>query len=449
MESKLFRDPIHQFIEVSGCALDIINHPLFQRLRRIKQLAFSDFVYHGAEHSRFGHSLGVYHLARRISEKFIESKDKEIKEEFCLAALLHDIGHHPYSHSFEKVLRNNYGADFSDHEEYTVSIIKNTEIGNIIEDNGLSKDNVWRLIKGWYAERGDLQYLNYLISSEFDIDRLDYLLRDSYYCGVTYGLCDLERLLYYLVPIEDTVVISDKALNAVEVYVLARFYMYTQVYMHKTTRAFDIMLNGLFNQKLLDELNYPSNDASKISDFVYYDDCWLRNMLMKLSRDKSFNLNFLSEMILSRNPIRCVIEKSIFTERADVEEHPDYTTIKNLYPTKKLLAERAKIEESDIFFDEPWDELPIDSKYRPYLSFGEIDSEGNGIGDQSDKAIKIKTRTGSIDIASLPNSIAYRIARQQAKVIRMYTYPHLRKQLGEATIEIAPTVSHLVWIEKI
>jgi HD superfamily phosphohydrolase len=181
--SKFFRDPIHGYIEVDADFLEIIDSPLFQRLRRIRQLAFTDLVYHGAEHSRFGHCLGTYYLASEITDK-LGIEDSKTKDEFRLAALLHDIGHPPCSHAFEAVIKNSY--EDKDHVDYTEAVIRYSDIGDIIDKLGFSKDTIVKLIRGKYVEQPELSFLNDLVSSELDVDRLDYLLRDSYYCGVPY-----------------------------------------------------------------------------------------------------------------------------------------------------------------------------------------------------------------------------------------------------------------------
>jgi len=129
-KAKFFRDPIHGYIEVDDRFLKLIDSPFFQRLRRIKQLAFTDLVYHGAEHSRFGHSLGAYDLASSISNQI--GLKGHIHDEFRLAALLHDLGHPPCSHAFESVLQDTYGS--SAHEDYTEAVIMHSEIGDLIEN---------------------------------------------------------------------------------------------------------------------------------------------------------------------------------------------------------------------------------------------------------------------------------------------------------------------------
>lgn len=442
-KSKLFRDPVHGYIEVNDCALEIIDSPFFQRLRRIKQLSFTSLVYHGAEHTRFGHSLGVYHLANRVLRMLLsDEEDKNLQEEFCLAALLHDIGHHPFSHSFESVLNmySNSEVKYS-HEEYTEKIIEKTEIGQIIEDHGFSKSNVKLLLKGHYAEKYDLQYLNTLLSSELDIDRLDYLLRDSYYCGIPYGKIDLERLFYNIKSQEDKIVVTEKGLSSVEMYVLSRFYMYTQVYTHKTTRAFDLMLQKIFTKEILDEINYPKPTNNEISKMLDFDDYWLISKLKELTKKEDFPFNNLASGILNRKPIKCVIEKITLTSRDTQAQHPDYTRIDDLRAPSEYqrLANIAGISEDWIFFDIPWPELPF--SYHPYYSPG---------GETEEKSeILVEMRSGEIkDIALLESSIAYYISRVQANVIRIYTLEKYREKLGQTLEKVCPKIGHLIWKDK-
>jgi uncharacterized protein len=437
-EKKLFRDPLYGYIEVSECAFKLINNPFFQRLRRIKQLGFSEWVYHGAEHSRFGHSLGVYHLARKISDSLLsKEKDENIKEEFMLAALLHDIGHHPRSHSFESVLNSLFSSSSKsyDHEDYTLKIIQDTEIGDIIEKLGFSKQHVIQLIQGGYTEKSHLQYLNGLISSQFDIDRIDYLLRDSFYCGVPYGKIDLDRLFYSLEPKEDSIIITEKGLQSIEMYVLSRFYMYTQVYTHKTTRAFDLMLMKLIDKEHFDSYGYP-HPSGDIEQFIDFDDYWLWNKLKELSLENSFKYKELAKNMILRKPIKCVIEQQDLTEIGTNSQDKFYTEI-SLLKSNNLLYTESGIENEYIFVDEPWKKLPI---YSPYYLIAPPNKDE---GDYN--PILIRTKTGDIDIALLPYSIAYRIAKHQAKVIRMYTIPEKRKQLSETIRSIQPELSSLIW----
>jgi len=436
LPDKLFHDPIYGFIQVPECVFRVINDPFFQRLRRVKQLGFSDWVYHGAEHSRFGHCLGAYYIASRLSDRLIQDpKDKATKNEFVLAALLHDIGHHPASHAFERVLNTLFPEEpYWDHEEYTTSIIEKTGISKKIEECGASPENVIKLISGRYIEKSDFQYLNDLISSELDVDRIDYLIRDSYYCGVPYGKIDLERLLYSIEPYEDTVVMNEKCLSTVEMYILSRFYMYTQVYTHRTTRAFDLMLQKVITKEVFDAFDYPkiSDDLSR---FLNFDDYWLWEILKKLSNEKKFDFKELANGLITRKPLKRVIERQDLKERGTTSRDADYTTISDLR-TDDRLSTMTGINKDLIIFDEPWKDLPIYTPYNPGKSNPD---------DRDEQLILIATKEGKKDIAQLPYSIAYRISKYEADVIRVYTLDEHRKKLGEVIEKIHPKLSPLLW----
>jgi len=433
LDSKYFRDPIHGFIEVSGCALKIVNSPFFQRLRRIKQLAFTECVYHGAEHSRFGHSLGAYHIAKRLSDRLLKSED-EIAEEFCLAALLHDIGHHPLSHSFESVLVENLDSpDVSyKHENYTTKIIENTILGEQIENSGLDKNNVIDLINGSYLEKPELSYLNDLISSELDVDRLDYLLRDAYYCGVPYGKLDLDRIILALEPHDGEIMVGEKGMQSVEMYVIARFFMYTQVYLHHTSRAFDIMLKRVFSKDDLMEMNYPKPKKNSIQRIVGFDDFWLRKQIAARSKGSSFE-STLAKGILDRNPVRWVVQKIAFADAQTLATDRDYSSIENLENDVDDIAKRAQIESKKIHFDTPWKDLPFENRYRPYSS------------SKDTSPIKVKSKEGIKDIALDPTSLCFYLAKHIAQVIRVYTLNEHRKDVAAAIVDKYPKLKKYVW----
>ncbi|MBU5267951.1 HD domain-containing protein [Virgibacillus proomii] len=235
-EEKVFKDPVHRYVHVRDKVIwDLIATPEFQRLRRIKQLGTTNLTFHGAEHSRFNHSLGVYEIVRRIISNF-EGRPHWNKEErlLCLcAALLHDLGHGPFSHSFEKVFK-------LDHEYFTQQIILgNTEVNAILErvEKGFSQD-VSDVIAKTYRDKLVVS----LISSQIDADRMDYLQRDAYFTGVSYGHFDMERILRVMRPMEDQVVIKSTGMHAVEDYIMSRYQMYWQVYFHPVTRSAEVIL---------------------------------------------------------------------------------------------------------------------------------------------------------------------------------------------------------------
>lgn len=262
-KEKVLRDPIHNFIHVEDpIILDLINTPEFQRLRRVKQLGITSSVFHGAEHSRFGHSVGVYELARRITERFEQyySDVWDPKERLLtlVAALLHDIGHGAFSHTFEHLFH-------TDHEAMTREIITgDTEIHRVLAQVSTDFPNkVASVIAKTYENPQVVQ----LISSQIDVDRMDYLLRDAYFTGTKYGEFDIDRILRTMQPTPDGIAFDIAGMHAVEDYIVSRYQMYLQVYFHPVSRGMEVLLEHLLQRA--QEL-YRSNTTSEFAenDFV-------------------------------------------------------------------------------------------------------------------------------------------------------------------------------------
>ncbi|MED1601594.1 HD domain-containing protein [Alkalihalophilus marmarensis] len=241
-EEKVFKDPVHRYIHVRDELIwALIGTKEFQRLRRIRQLGTTYVTFHGAEHTRFNHSLGVYEITRRILEVFHGRPHWKDEDRLLTlsAALLHDVGHGPFSHSFEKVFD-------MDHEEWTREIILgDTEINEVLTN--VSADfpqAVADVIEKTYSNK----LITSIISSQIDADRMDYLQRDAYYTGVSYGHFDMERILRVMRPMEDQVVIKQSGMHAVEDYIMSRYQMYWQVYFHPVTRSAEVILSKIFKR---------------------------------------------------------------------------------------------------------------------------------------------------------------------------------------------------------
>lgn len=289
IEEKVFKDPVHRYIHVRDRVIwDLIGTKEFQRLRRIKQLGTTYLTFHGAEHSRFNHSLGVYEIVRRIVDDVFVNRQEWKQEERLLslcAALLHDLGHGPFSHSFEKV----FGLD---HEQFTQQIILgDTEVNAVLRrvDVDFPK-KVSEVIAKTYANKLVVS----LISSQIDADRMDYLQRDAYYTGVSYGHFDMERILRVMRPREEQVVIKQSGMHAVEDYIMSRYQMYWQVYFHPVTRSAEVVLTKILHRaKHLSESGYTFaqepihfyslfNGEVDVKDYLkmdeavmlYYFQCW-------------------------------------------------------------------------------------------------------------------------------------------------------------------------------
>ncbi len=315
LESEIaFRDPVHDYVHVRHqIILDLIDSKEFQRLRRIKQLGTSQYTFHGAEHSRFSHSLGVYELARKICDRFLrnypdEWDDSERLVTLC-AALLHDLGHGPFSHTFETIFD-------TDHENFTIEIIldESTEVNQILRRVSPDFPNeVASVITKEYPNPQVIQ----LISSQIDADRMDYLQRDAYYTGVTYGNFDLSRILRVIRPYEGGITFQNQGMHAVEDYIVRRYQMYMQVYFHPVSRGMEVTLDrlltrarDLYNENQLAP-NIPllepffKNDYT-IHDYLKLDDNILLYAVAAWEDSEDQVLSELAKMFLHRRPLKSV-----------------------------------------------------------------------------------------------------------------------------------------------
>ncbi|MCZ2355911.1 MAG: HD domain-containing protein [Bacteroidia bacterium] len=230
---KIFNDPVHGFIEVGEpILLSLIDHPYLQRLRRIRQLAFTSWVYPGAVHTRFNHVLGAMHLTRTALEtlrnKGIKLTDSEF-EATLIAILLHDLGHPPFSHALERVLLPHFH-----HEELSKALIQN--LNNHYFNQELT------LALQIFSKQYSRPFLHQLVSSQLDMDRMDYLMRDSFFTGVSEGIVGTERIIKTLTVVNEQLVVEEKGIYSVEKFIIARRLMYWQVYLHKAVLASEKML---------------------------------------------------------------------------------------------------------------------------------------------------------------------------------------------------------------
>jgi hypothetical protein len=227
---RAIRDSIHGDIFLTEGELRIIDTPIFQRLRRIKQLGLNYLVYPSANHTRFEHSLGATHLAGRLADRLAlgEAEGREVR----LAALLHDIGHGPLSHTSEEFLRRYFNLS---HEGMTEKLVCGPTLAPLLDSIGVRPERVAEILAGEGA------YLSRMISGEFDVDRMDYLVRDSHHTGVAYGVIDLDRIVHTLELEGSSLAVREGGLRAVEGLLVARFLMTPTVYLHHTSRIADAM----------------------------------------------------------------------------------------------------------------------------------------------------------------------------------------------------------------
>tara|TARA_B110000967_G_C18835675_1_gene536562 strand:+ start:221 stop:1453 length:1233 start_codon:yes stop_codon:yes gene_type:complete len=237
-KKKIFNDPVYGFITLKDeFIIEIIDHPWFQRLRRISQLGLSHLVYPGAVHNRFHHAIGAMNLMQEtldsLKQKGVEITDKE-ELGATLAILLHDVGHGPFSHALE----HSIVSDIS-HEELTLLIMH-----HLNEEFGGKLNTAIEIFSDTYKKK----FLHQLVSSQLDMDRLDYLSRDSFYSGVSEGIVGTERIIKMLDVQDDQVVVEEKGIYSIEKYIVARRLMYWQVYLHKTVLSAEFMLVNILKR---------------------------------------------------------------------------------------------------------------------------------------------------------------------------------------------------------
>lgn len=326
MSPRSFRDPIHGFIPVSDAECELLDTTPFVRLRSVRQLALTNLVYHGAEHSRFGHSIGVMHQSTETFDSVISSRDlgwdnKDVdrrRQLLRLASLCHDLGHSPFSHAGEEG-----GLMPNDHEDYSAAIVmategKASEVRQVIESNadsffGVTPENVADVILG--RALGLDVFLSEMMSGELDSDRTDYLQRDSLYCGVRYGRFDNDRLTKTLTWTEEitggnpVLAIHEDGVHAAEGLLLARYFMFTQVYFHRVRRAYDHHLSRAL-QGILPAGKYPDKDH--LDEYLDWDDLRVFSELRKIAGDES---------VAARHAAR-ILRRQHYRVAYSTNEHP-------------------------------------------------------------------------------------------------------------------------------
>ncbi|MGF9976659.1 HD domain-containing protein [Viridibacillus arvi] len=356
-EEKVFKDPVHRYIHVRDQVIwDLIGTREFQRLRRIKQLGTTYLVFHGAEHSRFNHSLGVYEIVRRMVDDVFKGRpewDESERLVVLCAALLHDLGHGPFSHAFEHVFD-------LDHEEFTRHIIMgDTEVNQVLSRVAA---NFPLKVSNVIAKTYENKQVVSMISSQIDADRMDYLQRDAYYTGVSYGHFDMERILRVMRPREDQVVIKSSGMHAVEDYIMSRYQMYWQVYFHPVSRSAEVILTKILHRaKALSETGYKF-----LHEPTHFQAFFDKNIELEdyLALDESILLTYFQLWMREADPIlsdlsRRFVNRKLFNY-VEIDPAKDYQKLREL----ENLFRKAGIDPQYYLVLDSSSDLPYDF-YRP------------------------------------------------------------------------------------
>ena len=323
---KIFNDPVYGFISVPkpSILLDLIDHRYFQRLRRIAQTALSYYVYPGAHHTRFHHALGAYHLMTEavnvLKQKGIDITEAEC-EGVCIAILLHDIGHGPFSHTLEHTIIDIH------HEDLSLAFME-----KLNEEFDFKLQVALDIFQDKYPKR----FLHQLVSGQLDMDRMDYLNRDSFYTGVSEGVIGYDRIIKMLNVVNGELVVEEKGIYSIEKFLIARRLMYWQVYLHKTVLSAEQMLTktlerakylintegvslesfGQLNEFLIQKntIGHSNNMQDLIESFAKLDDFDIIASLKLWTNNSDFILSFLSKSILDRKLFKLELRNTPFEQ---------------------------------------------------------------------------------------------------------------------------------------
>jgi hypothetical protein len=339
------RDPIHGDIKIKDYIVDLLETPEVQRLYNIKQLGFAHLVFPGAHHTRLEHSLGTYKIASLISE--VLGLGEEEKKVVACAALLHDIGHGPFSHTLEYILSERFDVDHIDLTEKLIlgeyvifdpdekEIIGSPTVNEVLNKKRICEEEVVEVVRG---EAGDGCYLSQILNSAIDADQLDYLIRDAYYTGVAYGMIDIERLLQTLMVYQGNLTVKRKGVSVVENILMARGLMYSAVYFHKTVRIAELMFSKAFES------------VSELEPFEFFrmTDAEIMNELKRMSG--------FGREIVTRLKYRRLFKLAFSASSYELDKH-DLDKVKSL---EDVGLRREKERELENLFDIPRGHLIID-----------------------------------------------------------------------------------------
>ena len=314
--TKVIRDPIHGDIKLEGFFLDLLQAPEIQRLYNIKQLGFTHLVFPGAHHTRLEHSLGTYFLAIKAVDSLNLNYDE--KNLVTCAAILHDIGHGPFSHTLESILRSSLNVDHVDLTEklilgesavfnqYESDIIDSLCVYKVLKKYNLDHYEIIKIIRGISQNKN---YLSQLLNSTIDVDQLDYIIRDAYYTGVAYGMIDIDRFLQTLLIRDNNLIIKKKGIGVVENILMARTLMYSSVYFHKTVRIAELMLSKAIELLDANPFEFFKMTDSELMNYLIQKGEYQREIAIRLKYRKLFKQAFILSKIDFKNQEYDVIKK--------------------------------------------------------------------------------------------------------------------------------------------
>src|SRR6266581_2851051 len=403
------KDPIHGYVRISDTERTIIDTRPVQRLRRLRQLAGSEFVYPAANHTRFEHVVGVMYFVGVLSEVLPAHLDVHTQEQMRLAALLHDIGHGPFSHVFEPLMVRHLKKT---HEDFVPWLVNETEIKAKLDNAGFDPRKLGLLAVGRLRD-GKRPYLDQIISSSVDVDKMDFLVRDSFHTGAGYGSVDVHRLIYTMDVIDGNLSVDGRAVAKLESFLLARLESFRTIYFHRASRAVQIMIVQAL-EAAKDELNLLSFDEPE--DYLRLDDYKVWTDLKESKQSKKIMQN-----LEARRLLKCAYEKTVYAPDELVSNVITKDTVRLDIETE--IARKAKVSPEEVVIDVPT--LPS----VPYHNAVEI--------QPLDIPVFRRAPTGKKEIVQLSEiSRIIGVLKTFMNLVRVYTREQYRSRVETASRQI-------------
>ncbi len=402
------KDPLYGYIRLTEQEKVVIDTEPVQRLRRIKQLAGAQYVYPAANHTRFEHSLGAMHLAGALAGSLPAISEEFERSKVRVASLLHDVGHGPLSHLFEPLLSKYVGKN---HEDMSFKVIRESEVGRVLEKVGFDPEEISLLAVGRLAD-SEQPFLDQIIRSSVDVDKMDFLLRDSYHTGAGYGTIDIFRLIYTMDVLDGNLAVDSTALSTLEIFLLARLESFRAIYFHRTSRAAQIMVIKALEQAK-DELSLFSSGS--LEDYLKLDDYTIWEMLKRSgSREIIRDLD-------SRKLLKCAYEKTFFVRDQLVTNIFSNEAVRT--EIEGEIAKKAKVTPEDVTIDVP--SLPS----VPYHYAIDIEPMNIPIFLKTKNGEKIPQRLE--ELSRIVDSL-----RVFLNIMRIYTKEEYRERVRKASVEV-------------
>ncbi len=404
-------DPVSGFISVPRKFREVIDSEEIQRLRRIKQLSGAPYVYPGANHTRFEHSIGVMYEVQKQLDFLTNTKGIKLSQELydstMIAGLVHDIGHGPYSHNYEEVLLSKSGKA---HEDFTQYLLMNSGIGDIIENLGLNKEKIANLALG-KLNLEDHIFLDQIVAGPLDCDSRDYLVRDSYHCGTRFANHSQRIITLSDITDEGNLAYNIKGISDIESFLLTRLNAFRTIYFHKTSRSVQIMI-GQAIKLLSEDINLVQFDTPE--EFLEWDDLTLYYHLLH---------NEASKKIMQRIRKRDLLKSCYERPSTILKDNPKMYFSNETDKIKQRIAEHAKVSVEDIYIDLPF--MPsVPYQHTSSLKPNEI------------PVISIDSRGKKKPVNLDDYSLFFPLIQGYFNIIRVYTSRKNKSKVGRAAKKI-------------